>query len=189
MAAFSSVLNDTINLPIIVILGSTGVGKSKLGIDLAKRINGEVISADSMQLYKGLDIITAKVTAEEQQECRHHMINVVSPLDKFNVVDFRNMALPIISNLHASKKVPVIVGGTNYYIESLLWDMLICNDVKEDCNNRVEENVCANENVEENKTSSELAVEDCNSFDDDYKRLKMIDPVAASRYIQMISEK
>ncbi|XP_035216786.1 tRNA dimethylallyltransferase-like isoform X2 [Stegodyphus dumicola] len=80
---------------VVVILGCTGTGKSKLAIHLAKKFNGEVISADSMQVYKGLDIVTNKVTPEEQKEAVHHLINCVDPLSRYTVVDFRNKALPL----------------------------------------------------------------------------------------------
>ncbi|GFT78741.1 tRNA dimethylallyltransferase [Nephila pilipes] len=113
--------------PIVAVLGCTGTGKSKLAIELAKKFNGEIISADSMQVYKGLDIITNKVTLEEQEEAIHHCINCVDPLDRYTVVDFRNQALPIIKNIIEQNKLPIIVGGTNYYIESLLWEVLISN--------------------------------------------------------------
>lgn len=112
-------------VPILVILGATGTGKSKLSIDFAKKFCGEIISADSMQVYKGLDIITNKVTKEEQQQIPHHMFNEIDPLKKFTVVDFRNRALPILEDLINSKKFPIIVGGTNYYIEALLYKVLI----------------------------------------------------------------
>ncbi|KAG8171578.1 hypothetical protein JTE90_019437, partial [Oedothorax gibbosus] len=81
--------------PVVVVLGCTGTGKSKLAIELAKRFNGEIISADSMQVYKGLDIITNKVTEDELQEAVHHCINSEDPLDRYTVVDFRNKTLPI----------------------------------------------------------------------------------------------
>ncbi|KAL9983741.1 hypothetical protein ACROYT_G005963 [Oculina patagonica] len=115
-------------LPLVVILGSTGTGKSKLAIEIGKIIGGEILSADSMQVYKGLDIITNKVTAEELSQCPHHLIDFVSPLKEFSVVEFRNMALPLIEDIKKRGKVPIIVGGTNYYIESVLWDILIGED-------------------------------------------------------------
>ena len=128
MASWKQLTHGPVRFPIIVILGSTGVGKSKLGIELSKRLNGEVISADSMQVYKGLDVITAKVTEAEQAQCKHHMINIVEPLEKFNIVDFRNMALPVIQDITKRGKVPIVVGGTNYYIESLLWEILVSEE-------------------------------------------------------------
>ncbi|KAL7382749.1 hypothetical protein ABVT39_027279 [Epinephelus coioides] len=83
---------------LVVILGATGTGKSKLAIELGRRLQGEIISADSMQVYQGLDIITNKVTAEERAQCRHHMISFVDPLvSSYTVVDFRNKALALIS--------------------------------------------------------------------------------------------
>ncbi|XP_025990811.2 tRNA dimethylallyltransferase isoform X2 [Solenopsis invicta] len=117
-------------VPILVILGATGCGKSRLSIELARRFPGEIISADSMQVYKGLDIVTAKVTPAERKAAPHHMLDIVDPLTNFSVIDFRDMALPIIDNLLARRKLPVVVGGTNYYIESLLWQILI-TDPKE----------------------------------------------------------
>lgn len=112
--------------PIIVILGSTATGKTKLSIELARRFNGEIISADSMQVYKGLDISTAKATAEERSQAAHHMLDVCDLETKtFTVADYRNQALPVIERIIADGKVPIIVGGTTYYIESLLWKVLI----------------------------------------------------------------
>ncbi|XP_058475626.1 tRNA dimethylallyltransferase isoform X2 [Solea solea] len=111
---------------LVVILGATGTGKSKLAMEVVKRLQGEIISADSMQVYKGLDIITNKVTAEELAQCKHHMIGFVDPLvSGYTVVDFRNKALTLIEDMHSRNKLPVIVGGTNYYIESLLWKVLL----------------------------------------------------------------
>ncbi|XP_072227044.1 tRNA dimethylallyltransferase isoform X2 [Leuresthes tenuis] len=111
---------------LVVILGATGTGKSKLAIEIGQQLQGEIISADSMQVYQGLDIITNKVTAAERAQCRHHMISFVDPLvSNYTVVDFRNKALALIDDMHSRNKLPVIVGGTNYYIESLLWRVLL----------------------------------------------------------------
>lgn len=116
-------------LPLVVILGSTGTGKSKLAIEIGKKVGGEILSADSMQVYKGLDIITNKVTAEELSECPHHLIDFVSPLKDFSVTEFRNLALPLIEDITKRGKIPIIVGGTNYYIESVLWNTLVDEDI------------------------------------------------------------
>ncbi|XP_075051375.1 tRNA dimethylallyltransferase isoform X2 [Mixophyes fleayi] len=114
------------SLPLVVILGATGTGKSKLALQLGRTLGGEIISADSMQVYQGLDIITNKVTAEEQLLCRHHMISFVDPLvTNFTVVDFRNKAIALIEDIFSRDKIPIVVGGTNYYIESLLWKVLV----------------------------------------------------------------
>ena len=115
--------------PVVVILGATGAGKSQLALELAAKFGGEIISADAMQMYKGLDIVTNKVTEEEQKLVKHHMINILDPLSFNNVVDFRNRALPIVERLLSEGKIPVICGGTNYYIESLLWEILIDEDL------------------------------------------------------------
>uniref|UniRef100_A0A9J7Z9G5 tRNA dimethylallyltransferase n=1 Tax=Cyprinus carpio carpio TaxID=630221 RepID=A0A9J7Z9G5_CYPCA len=126
MAAATRVLQKVMSPSLVVILGATGTGKSKLAIEIGKRLNGEIISADSMQVYKGLDIITNKVTEEEQAQCLHHMISFVDPLvSGYTVVDFRNKALSLIEDMHRRQKLPIIVGGTNYYIESILWKVLI----------------------------------------------------------------
>ena len=77
--------------PVLLVLGATGAGKSKLALELAQKFNGEIISADAMQMYKGLDIITNKVTVEERKLVKHHMIDFLNPLSKWTVVDFRNM--------------------------------------------------------------------------------------------------
>lgn len=111
--------------PVVVILGSTGTGKTKLSLEIAKLYRGEVISADSMQVYSGLDVATAKATREEQQQAKHHLLDVAQPGQLYSVRQFQNSALPIIDDLLQRDKVPVIVGGTNYYIEGLLWKILI----------------------------------------------------------------
>jgi len=113
------------NTPIVVILGATGAGKSQLALELAAKFGGEIISADAMQMYRGLDIVTNKVSVEEQRLVKHHMINILDPLSINNVVDFRNKALPVVEKLLVDGKIPVICGGTNYYIESLLWKVLV----------------------------------------------------------------
>ncbi|XP_017085510.1 tRNA dimethylallyltransferase [Drosophila eugracilis] len=112
-------------VPLIVILGSTGTGKTKLSLELAERFAGEIISADSMQVYTHLDIATAKATKEEQSRARHHLLDVTTPAEPFTVTHFRNAALPIVERLLSRETPPIVVGGTNYYIESLLWDVLV----------------------------------------------------------------
>ncbi|XP_021055466.1 tRNA dimethylallyltransferase isoform X1 [Mus pahari] len=119
-------------LPLVVILGATGTGKSTLALQLGQRLGGEIVSADSMQVYEGLDIITNKVSAQEQKMCQHHMISFVDPLvTSYTVVDFRNKATALIEDIFARDKIPIVVGGTNYYIESLLWKVLITTKPRE----------------------------------------------------------
>ncbi|XP_072015938.1 tRNA dimethylallyltransferase-like isoform X3 [Amphiura filiformis] len=132
MAAPSTVFTAVRRLPIVVILGATGTGKSKLAIEMGRKLNGEIISADAMQLYCGLDIITNKVTQAEQRQCPHHMIGYVDPHSYYTVTDFRNKAIPIIDGLLHKGKLPIIVGGTNYYIEALLWNILIGEETDTD---------------------------------------------------------
>lgn len=110
---------------VFAVLGATGVGKSSAAIALAKRVNGEVINVDAMQMYIGLDVATAKVTLEEQQGVRHHLLSFLSPTHSSTVKDFRDKALPIIQDIHARRKQPILVGGTLYYLQALLWPSLI----------------------------------------------------------------
>ncbi|PAV89628.1 hypothetical protein WR25_16673 [Diploscapter pachys] len=109
--------------PAIFVIGCTGTGKSDLGVAIAKQLNGEVISADSMQFYKGLDIATNKITPEEAEAIPHHMMNFLDPsTSSYNVHLFRKSCLEIIEEMRQKGRVPVIVGGTTYYLESLLFD-------------------------------------------------------------------
>lgn len=108
---------------IIVIVGPTAVGKTALSIELAKTFNGELINGDSMQVYKGLDIGTAKVTEEEAEGLPHHLIDIKDPTDPFSVSDFKEAASQKISEITERGKLPIIVGGTGLYIESLLFDI------------------------------------------------------------------
>ncbi|XP_064137850.1 tRNA dimethylallyltransferase isoform X2 [Loxodonta africana] len=113
-------------LPLVVILGATGTGKSTLALQLGQQLGGEIVSADSMQVYEGLDIITNKVSTQDQRICQHHMISFVDPLvTDYTVVDFRNKATALIEDIFARDKIPIVVGGTNYYVESLLWKVLV----------------------------------------------------------------
>ncbi|CAG2063950.1 unnamed protein product [Timema podura] len=112
-------------IPLIIILGATGSGKSKLAIEIAKKYGGEIVNADAMQLYKELNIITNKVSSEEQNQAPHHLLDISDPLKHVNVVDYRNMAIPILDDLLERRVLPLVVGGTNYYIESILWKVLV----------------------------------------------------------------
>ena len=90
-ATSATVVAASRRTPIVVVLGTTGAGKSKLAIEIAQRFGGEVISADAVQMYKGLDIVTNKVSTEERSLVKHHCIDFLHPLTRFNIVDFRNM--------------------------------------------------------------------------------------------------
>lgn len=105
---------------VIVIAGPTASGKTILSIELAKRLNGEIISADSMQIYKHMDIGTAKPTIDEMQGIKHYLIDEVLPNEEFNVVKFKELAEKYIEEIIAKGKLPIIVGGTGLYISSLI---------------------------------------------------------------------
>lgn len=104
----------------LVVCGATASGKTKLAVDLAKQFDGEVVSADSMQIYKGMNIASAKPSKEEQDGIPHHMMDFLEPTMAFSVADYVEMARPIIADIHARKKLPIICGGTGLYINSLV---------------------------------------------------------------------
>ena len=108
---------------VIVICGPTASGKTSLGIELANKINGEIISADSMQIYKDMDIGSAKPTKEERAQAVHHLIDFVSPDKRYSVADFKRDATNEIENIIKKGKTPIIVGGTGLYINSLIYNI------------------------------------------------------------------
>ena len=107
---------------IIVITGPTATGKTKLSIELAKKLNGEIINADSTQVFKDLDIATAKVTEEEKEGIKHHLIDIKNINENYTVYDYQKDARKIINNILSRKKTPIIVGGTGLYIKACLYD-------------------------------------------------------------------
>lgn len=107
---------------VAVIIGPTAVGKTKLSIDLAKALNGEIISGDSMQIYRTMDIGTAKVTTEEMDGIPHYMIDIKNPEDSFSVAEFQELVRGHIREITERGKLPIIVGGTGLYIQSVLYD-------------------------------------------------------------------
>ncbi len=109
--------------PMIILTGPTAVGKTALSVELAKRIGGAVISADSMQVYKYMDIGSAKITREEMKGVPHYLIDELMPWDEFHVVRFVEMAKQHLEKIRAEKKLPVIVGGTGFYIQALLYNI------------------------------------------------------------------
>lgn len=109
--------------PLIILSGPTAVGKTALSVELAKRINASIVSADSMQVYKGMDIGTAKITKEEMQGIPHYLIDALNPSDDFNIVTFKNMAKSAIADIYGKGRIPLIVGGTAFYIQSVLYDI------------------------------------------------------------------
>lgn len=109
--------------PLIILTGSTAVGKTKASIQLAKAIGGEIISADSMQVYRHMDIGSAKITSEEMQGVKHYLIDVLEPDEEFHVVKFQQLAKEAMEEIYAKGKIPIVVGGTGFYIQALLYDI------------------------------------------------------------------
>lgn len=112
--------NETDKKPLISILGPTASGKTALSIEVAKRFNGEVISADSRQIYKYMDIGTAKITPAEMEGIKHHMLDVVDPSNEFTLADFKRQAIKAINEIHTRKKVPILCGGTGLYFNAII---------------------------------------------------------------------
>ncbi|TKR67698.1 hypothetical protein L596_023808 [Steinernema carpocapsae] len=150
--------------PLVVVMGCTGTGKSDLGVALAKKFNGEVISADSMQIYKGLDIATNKVTEEEMAAIPHHMMSFYDPCDpvSYNVHKYRTDVLEILEKLWKEDKLPVMVGGTSYYIEAIIYK-----------NNLITNPSSFQEHLELREELQNL------STDELYAELEKVDPEAA----------
>ena len=109
--------------PLIILTGPTAVGKTALSIALAKAVNGAVISADSMQVYKGMDIGSAKIMPEEMQGVDHYLIDILEPDEEFHVVKFQQLAKEAMEKIYAKGQIPIIVGGTGFYIQALLYDI------------------------------------------------------------------
>ena len=107
---------------VIVITGPTAVGKTKLSVELAKKINGEIINADSTQIYKGLDIATAKIKEEEKEGIKHHLFDIKDIMEDYSVYDYQRDCRDTIDNILKKGKTPIIVGGTGLYIKSALYD-------------------------------------------------------------------
>lgn len=147
----------------VVIAGPTASGKTALGVEIAKEFNGEVISADSMQIYKGMDIATAKPTNEEMQGIKHHLMGFLDREKSFNVADYVELAGKIIYEISQRKKLPIVVGGTGLYISSLI-DNIQFPDIKSDENIR--------KSIQE-----EIETRGCEKV---FERLKQIDPETAA---------
>jgi tRNA dimethylallyltransferase len=107
---------------LLVIIGPTAVGKTKLSIELAKQFNGEIISGDSMQIYRGMDIGTAKITIDEMEGIVHHLIDIKEPNESFSVAEFQQLVRAKIREIASRGKLPIIVGGTGLYIQSVIYD-------------------------------------------------------------------
>lgn len=150
--------------PIIVLTGPTAVGKTKASIGLAKALHGEIISADSMQVYKHMDIGSAKIRPEEMQGVKHYLIDELEPDEEFHVVRFQEMAKAALEEIYAKNKIPIVVGGTGFYIQALLNDI----DFTE-----------SNEDTSYRKELEELANEHGAAYLHDM--LRAVDPVSADQ--------
>ena len=114
--------------PLIILTGPTAVGKTALSILLAKAVNGEIISADSMQVYKGMDIGSAKIRPDEMGGIPHHLIDILEPTDEFNIVKFQELSKKAIDKIYQNSKIPILTGGTGFYIQSVLYDIVFENN-------------------------------------------------------------
>lgn len=149
---------------LVVLIGPTAVGKTKLSIELAKKLNAEIISGDSMQIYKRMDIGTAKITRDEMEGIQHHLIDIKEPHESFSVAEFQEVVRKLITEIHNRGKLPMIVGGTGLYIQSVLYDYQFTDDASNpEYRNILEEKV------------AERGVEPF------YQELKEIDPASAER--------
>lgn len=155
---------------LVVITGPTGSGKSKLAIDLASQFPIEIINADSMQVYKGLDVLTNKVTVDERKGVPHHLLGTVDSSVEFTSKDFRDSATLLIDEILSRNHLPVIVGGTNFYIQALVSPFLL-DDAMED-----DESGCPI--VGEPLPEVEVGNHDGYYS---YEQLKILDPLAANR--------
>lgn len=147
---------------LIILAGPTASGKTSVSIDLAKRLGGEIISADSMQVYKYMDVGTAKISVEEMQGVKHHLIDVLDPKEDFNIVKFQNMVKCSIEEIVKNGHIPILVGGTGFYIQSIIYDI--------DFNNEDDNSSIRKELEEEYDTYG---------ADFMYEKLKKIDMVSA----------
>ncbi|MCA0969054.1 tRNA (adenosine(37)-N6)-dimethylallyltransferase MiaA [Halobacillus litoralis] len=151
--------------PIVIsVVGPTAVGKSKLGIEIAKKFNGEVISGDSMQIYRTMDIGTAKVTEEEMEGVPHHMIDIKNPDEAFSVAEFQSTVQELIHDVHNRGKLPILVGGTGLYIQATLYDFHFSDEKKDET---------VMKRLEEEKNELGIAAL--------YERLKQVDPIQAEK--------
>jgi tRNA dimethylallyltransferase len=148
---------------VIVICGPTGIGKTTVGIKVAEQLGGEIISADSMQIYRYMDIGTAKPTAEEQARVLHHMVDIVDPDEDFDAVRFAQMAREKVMQLHQKGVLPVVVGGTGLYIKALLQGLFQSSPADPEIRERLKQE------AEENGSSAL------------HERLKQLDPDTAER--------
>ena len=147
--------------PLVILTGPTAVGKSALSIAVAKAIGGEIISADSMQVYRHMDIGSAKIRPEEMAGVPHHLIDVLEPTEAFNVVVFQELAKQVLAEIYGRGNIPIVVGGTGFYIQALLYDIDFTENDEDTALRRSLEELARREGAE--------AL---------YERLRAVDPVS-----------
>ena len=153
--------------PLVILAGPTGVGKTAVSISLSQRIGGECISADSVQVYRGLDIGSAKASLKERENVPHHLIDVIDPETDYSVALFQKMASEAVNGVYDREHIPVLVGGTGFYIQALLYGI----DFSE-------------EDEEEKRRHSSRLKQELSGPDGEnrlFQRLKMLDPAAAEK--------
>eukprot|EP00252_Welwitschia_mirabilis_P003645 TRINITY_DN1370_c0_g1_i3.p1 TRINITY_DN1370_c0_g1~~TRINITY_DN1370_c0_g1_i3.p1 ORF type:complete len:503 (+),score=120.36 TRINITY_DN1370_c0_g1_i3:494-2002(+) len=175
---------------VVVVMGASGTGKSRLAVDLAQHFSAEIINADSMQVYQGLDILTNKITEEEKKGIPHHLLGTIESSASFTSKDFRDKAIPIIESIISQNRLPIIVGGTNYYIQALLTSFLF-EDLMEEryCNMQIRRSSDSTAghrlqeiNWKENINNlQEVPNNDNQDANKQFEELKQIDPVSANR--------
>ncbi|WJQ12804.1 tRNA (adenosine(37)-N6)-dimethylallyltransferase MiaA [Geobacillus stearothermophilus] len=133
---------------VAVIVGPTAVGKTRLGIALAKKLGGEIISGDSMQIYKGMDIGTAKVKPDEMDGIPHHLLDIKEPCEPFSVVEFQRLCRALIADISARGRLPIIVGGTGLYIQAAIYDYQFSDAPSDEAYRRALRQLAAEQGVE-----------------------------------------
>lgn len=190
----SGTLSSTSRPRIVVIVGTTGSGKTRLAIDIASACNGEIVNADSIQMYQGLDIASAKVTEEEKCSVPHHLMSFLLPHQPFTVRQYRTLARLIIDDIHRRGKLPIIVGGTMYYIQSIIREGGVLDEFEEieggeenNIDRTKEQTTTSIESLStlhstvDNNSSSVLSLSGGSSSTDLHSELKRIDPIMAGR--------
>ncbi|MDE6024433.1 MAG: tRNA (adenosine(37)-N6)-dimethylallyltransferase MiaA [Lachnospiraceae bacterium] len=124
--------------PLVIITGPTAVGKTELSIELAKKINGEIISADSVQVYKHMDIGSAKISKAEMQDIPHYLIDILEPDESFNIALFQELCCKAMDEIYSRRKIPIIVGGTGFYIQSVVYDISFDDTTGDDIRKKYE---------------------------------------------------
>lgn len=149
---------------LVVIVGPTAVGKTEIAIEVARKIDAEIISADSMQIYRYMNIGTAKPTLEEQKGIKHHMIDIINPDEKFSAADFQVRAKECIEKIYSRHKIPLLTGGTGFYINSICYNYTFSNAQKDD-------------------SFRKLLQKQAGQYGNQYlyKKLQKLDPIAAKK--------